>query len=297
MKRILLLFIHLLFISVGYSQTCHNVKELLRKRHTIAGMTYGHPYTTFDRHNDNYQNLQNSINNIRARILKDKSISNFEILRGPVYQAYKLIYTNAVSSRPTDNGINNGEDKSALAIWAKNNAFVFLVGLDGNTNKLDTRTYCASRDSFRDRALNAFSYLNGVVKPHNFGEITLYDSDDSYMQHYSRSLIYWLQAYDLLKASFELRVELDSVAPHRYPWGFGDADRNTDGSCAPRRKLRDYARNIYTRSKDFDGIVEHAIGWKKNHGIAAASALLMAAQVLNDAGTETNFFPQSLASR
>jgi len=273
MKRLYIL----IFISVNaftnYSQSCHNVKELLRKRHTISGMTYGHPYTTFDRHNENYKNLQNSINNIRDRILLDKSISTDEKLRGPVYKAYHAIYTNAKLPRPTDNGINNGEDKSALAIWAKNNAFVFLVGLDGNANKLDTRTYCASRDSFRDRALNAFSYLNGVVKPHNFGEITLYDSDDSYMQHYCRSLIYWLQTYDLLKASYELRVELDSVAPHRYPWGFGDADRNTDGSCAPRRKLRDYARNIYTRSKDFDGIVEHAVGWKKNHGIAALPAV------------------------
>lgn len=32
------------------------------------------------------------------------------------------------------------------------------------------------------------------------------------------------------------------------------------------------------------------MGLEKNHGIAAASTLLMAAQVLNDAGVETDFF-------
>ena len=60
------------------AQSCTNVDELFRKRHTIQGMTYGHPYTTFDRHNDNYKNLQNCINNIRLKIISDKQISNVE---------------------------------------------------------------------------------------------------------------------------------------------------------------------------------------------------------------------------
>lgn len=31
-------------IFLGYSQSCHNVKELYRKRHKVSEMTYGHPY-------------------------------------------------------------------------------------------------------------------------------------------------------------------------------------------------------------------------------------------------------------
>jgi hypothetical protein len=36
------------------------------------------------------------------------------------------------------------------------------------------------------------------------------------------------------------------------------------------------------------GIVTHRYGWKQNHGIACAAALLISAQVLNDAGIETS---------
>ena len=37
---------------IGIAQNnCTEVEELFRKRHTIANMTWGHPYTTFDRHN------------------------------------------------------------------------------------------------------------------------------------------------------------------------------------------------------------------------------------------------------
>ena len=56
--------------------------------------------------------------------------------------------------------------------------------------------------------------------------------------------------------------------------------------CSPRNKLRQFARNLYLQS---NSIINSTSGWKKNHGIASASALLMAAQVLNDAGTETNY--------
>lgn len=281
MKKILFTICFVSLIKFSFGQSCHNVKELLRKRHTISGMTYGHPYTMFDRHNK--LNLDSMISNIRRRITNEYNPKIDSA--GPVYIAYSKIYNNAKLNMPLDNGIINGTDKSALAYWAKNNAFVFLVGVDGNGKLLDSLAYTASRDSFRDRAKDAFNYLIGKVEPHAPLSISISNSDDTNLQHYSRSLIYWLQAYDLLKAAYEVSELRNS---NRNPWGFGDADRNTDGDCGVRRKLRDYARNVYTRSKDFDGIVEHATGWKKNHGIACASSLLMAAQVLNDAGTETN---------
>jgi hypothetical protein len=153
------------------AQSCTNVDELFRKRHTIQGMTYGHPYTTFDRHNDNYKNLQNCINNIRLKIISDKQISNVENLRGPVYKAYKIIYDSATKTRPTDNGMPHTKEVSPLAVWAKNNAFVFLIGLDSVGNYMDNTLYNGAsqpsgnkRDAFRDRAMHqAFGQLTGEI--------------------------------------------------------------------------------------------------------------------------------------
>lgn len=86
MKKIVFLIAIIFIQSIAKSQSCHNVKELLRKRHTIKEMTYGHPYTTFDRHNN--FNFETTIENIRKRINDDKPL-------GPVYLAYQSIYTNA----------------------------------------------------------------------------------------------------------------------------------------------------------------------------------------------------------
>jgi hypothetical protein len=319
MRNITILF-SVLFLFNNFnllkSQNCTNVEELFRKRHTIQGMTYGHPYTTFDRHNENYKNLQNAINNIRNKIIEEKSSL------GPIYTAYEAIYKNAKSDRPADNGLSitfsNGKvEKSYLAAWAKDNAFVFLIGLDSIGQYMDTTIYngasvsAAKRNAFRDRAKDeAFSHLNDDIDHDNAGwgwvagaayltghsigaALALYNltNEQLYLnklQFCSRSLILWLQTYDLLKAAYEIRDELDKIAPNRYPWGFADADRN-GLDCSQRNKLRRLTRELYVRSNGILGITDHAFGWKKNHGIAAASAVLMAAQVLNDAGTETNY--------
>jgi hypothetical protein len=61
---------------------------------------------------------------------------------------------------------------------------------------------------------------------------------------------------------------------------------------------RDYGAESFNLELEVDeirrrigswGTVNHPSGWKKNHGIIAASAIGMAAIVLNDAGVETNF--------
>ena len=315
-----LLFILLIFFAskICVSQSCTNVDELFRKRHTVQGMTYGHPYTTFDRHNENYINLQHAINNIRQNIIKD-----FDPIKpGPIFIAYQSIYNNAISGRPADNGLSftssdGSVTKSNMAAWAKDNAFVFLIGLDSIGQYMDTTIYngasasAAKRNAFRDRAKDeAFSHLTDDIEHNNAGwgwvagaafltghsigaALALYNltNEQLYLnklQFCSRSLILWLQTYDLLKAAYEIRDELDKIAPNRYPWGFADADRN-GLDCSQRNKLRRLTRELYVRSNGILGITDHAFGWKKNHGIAAASAVLMAAQVLNDAGTETNY--------
>ena len=279
-------------------------------------MTYGHPYTMFDRHpstsdkltrprNFNSPNitfrLDTAIQNIRSSIIAQKGKPESE---SPIFQAYKQIYKNAIKEKPNDNGFPNTKSVSQLSIWAKNNAFVFLVGMNDTGALLDfIDATGAKRDSFRIRAIDqAFNSLTGQIDANNPGWgwwlvpisywVANLVEEEKYLdqlQGHSRSLIMWLQTYDLLKSAYEIRAELDLISPHRYPWGFGDADANTDGSCAPRRKLRKATRDLYYYSEGLNGITEHAFGWKKNHGIAAASAVLMGAQVLNDAGVETNW--------
>jgi hypothetical protein len=208
----------------------------------------------------------------------------------PIYSAYKKVYEYAESTKPTDDGIGSKSNNkytgfSSLAVWAKCNAFVFLVGLDVNGHRIDSLdslnllsnpSYYTLRKKYRDNALDALKHdLKGDAN-----NITLNE-----LQHLDRSLILWLQTYDMLKAACEL-PDLTSKGIH--PYAFGNSDANLY-DCSPRNKLRRLTRELYMKSKGYFGIVEHKWGWKKNHGIAAASALLMAAQVLNDAGVETSY--------
>lgn len=138
MKRILqiLLLIYSLTINYSFCQPCTKLDELTRKTHSVDGKMYGHPYTTFDRHNGKY--FSQTINLIRARIKREKS-------DGFVYKSYKLIYDHANSNLPPnigniqDDGLikevlvdGGGSSASERALWAKNCAFVMLIGLDGN---------------------------------------------------------------------------------------------------------------------------------------------------------------------
>jgi hypothetical protein len=52
MKYFIIAAMSILFSKYGFSQNhCTTFDELFRKRHKISNMTYGHPDTTFDRHN------------------------------------------------------------------------------------------------------------------------------------------------------------------------------------------------------------------------------------------------------
>ncbi|MES2653951.1 MAG: T9SS type A sorting domain-containing protein [Bacteroidota bacterium] len=276
---LILLVLHSLY-TFGQGQTGTDVRELVRQRHKVNEMAYGHPYTTFDTRDKNYKNLDSTLANIR-RTIKNGSAAGID----PVFLAYKRLYRIANSTMPTDNGLisEDGGDRSLLAKWAKHNAFVFLIGLDSIGNPLDTPGFTTARNRFRDNALEAFEHLTGTFDA-DPTRIVLYSPDDDKMQHYSRSITFWLQAYDMLKAAYEVS-ELRNAG--RNPYGFADADRNI-GNSSPRNKLRRLCRDLYIRSKGTLGMVEHAYGWKRNHGIACAGTLLMAAQVLNDAGVERN---------
>jgi hypothetical protein len=48
--RYFLIIAAILILGTLKAQNCDAPDELFRKRHTIDGMIWGHPYTTFDRH-------------------------------------------------------------------------------------------------------------------------------------------------------------------------------------------------------------------------------------------------------
>jgi hypothetical protein len=298
MKKIFF-FIGVVSCVVLYAQPGTKVKELLRDRYIVEDGNYGHPYTLFDK---NSNSLLLNLENIRNRI----NIENSPVPqnRGPIFLAYQKVYDNALSPRPTDDGMPN-TGISGLARWAKSNAFVMLVGLNGNGDSLSL----AGRDSFKNRVLEAFENMTGeighernlllrvhadliriILEPTEENVQLLKDEFElkNTYQFHTRSHILWLEAYDLLKASAAL-PELNSI---KYYNNY-DSDANI-GKSSPRNKLRYQTKELYQESKGLFGMATHIWGWKKNHGIACASALLLAAQVLNDAGVEKDFQPISI---
>lgn len=273
----------LLFIgSHAQIDECTGYEELYRGRHKINGMTYGHPYTTFDRHNG--LSFEETLKRIRNRIINSPATD-------PVKVAYLAAYNNAITNRPADNNenglyrlINGSKASTLLPFWGKNNAFVFLVGIDSSGNGyIDSLSNgILQRNAFRDRAIEAFEHLSAGIEHMNIITMDMHMND---MQHYAIALTAWAECYDLLKAAYEV-PELRNNG--RNPYGFGDADRN-GVKCSPRNKLRKLARDFYWQNNGSRGVIKHATGWKKNHGIKAASAMLIVAQVLNDAGVETNY--------
>ena len=131
--RIFLIIYQILLGSILFAQPGTKVKELYRDRYLVPNGNYGHPYTIFDKNTN--KSFDKIIEEIRIRIIKEKS-------SGPVFRAYQKVYTNAIEPRPTDDGMitYNALGKptipSRLALWAKNNAFVMLVGLNGNAYTL-----------------------------------------------------------------------------------------------------------------------------------------------------------------
>lgn len=151
-KKLALIFLFHLIALISYAQPGTKVKELYRKRHFL-GNTPGHPYTTFDRHNG--KTFEEIVKEIRKRITEEYKPLG---ISGPIYNAYQQVYGNADSTMPTDNGMPSS-GVSELALWAKNHAFVMLIGLKGNgeTLTLDERKY------HKQKVLDAFDHMTGEI--------------------------------------------------------------------------------------------------------------------------------------
>ena len=123
------------FLQTASSQrTCPRVDEYYRGRHKINGMHYGHPYTTFDRKNGD--SFSTTVDKIRMQISYEANPD----VRGPIYLLYAALYNHANKPNPVAETAGDGiiyrdvnlkpADVSSVPTWAKNNALVFLVGLN-----------------------------------------------------------------------------------------------------------------------------------------------------------------------
>ncbi|NDC30560.1 MAG: hypothetical protein EBZ58_06410, partial [Bacteroidetes bacterium] len=236
-------------------------KELFRKRlkDKEVGFRYGNPYTMFNRQNYENWDLETTLNKVKNNIISD--------INGGYANLYKDIWNYANNAEPNKCAY---DVHCAHPQWVKSNAIVYLLGLkyDNQTYSKDTFLTMTSntKDSFFNKAHQGLRNLNPrIIGCSGFG-------DCGKVREKAIDLVYYLQAYDLLKAG----------------GGLPSSDQDKNGNkCTARNKLREFARNLYKQSDD---IINSWTGWKKNHGIICASALGMAAIVLNDAGTETNFF-------
>jgi hypothetical protein len=238
--------------------------ELYRGRYQEADMTYGNPYTMFNRRKDNWS-LITDLNLIRNNIINGVDI-NDDVANNEYSIFYKDIY---IYDTTTNEPNNCSYDKQCdHPVWVKNNALVYLIGLRyARINGKDTFMQLTEADKewFAWRAKEGLSNLNPRI-------ISCYGGADcGKVTPKAFDLIQYLQAYDMLKTGGYLP-----------PF---DQDRSPN-DCSPRNKLREFARNMYVESED---VINSFYGWKKNHGIICASALGMAAIVLNDAGVETSY--------
>jgi hypothetical protein len=218
-------------------------EELVRNRLTGDEKIYGHPYTMFNKRYTGF-NLDSEIAYIRKQIQDESKLPN----KGPVYLAYTDIFDLANNSRPDDYISDETDDYSKLAVWAKYNAFVLLIGLNATGGKVDRNEFVARvEDGFEHMDYEAADDLGDVI-------------------NFANSAICWIQAYDLYK-TYLISTNPDNLS--------SDFDRNRS-DCGARDKMRMMAHILYKNGwGDIIGWgpVNHPSGWKKNHGVIAASAM------------------------
>jgi len=269
-----ILFIFTLCFSVNVIAQCAyqtNVpKEFYRNRYQPADAVTTRPFTLFNKTKPNW-NLEEDLNKIRYNIISGEAdiSKDKEDFKNNFTRLYYEIYKNAISPEPSKCAID--QEECPHPIWVKNNAVVNLIGIVvTETPTTITFKYAGPGDPDRHiidyhgwLAEEGLRNLNPEVP--TCINITSYGCDKP--SKVALSLLYYLQAYDMLKASGRLP---------QFDW-----DRNT-GDCSARNKLREFTRNLFIQS---NGVINSTFGYKKNHGIICASVLGVAAMVLWDAGT------------
>jgi hypothetical protein len=135
-KVVLCLFLLLTSSTKSKAQSCRKPffgvpEELVRNRHKEPEMAYGHPYTIFNkRYSDFY--LQREIDSIQKTIQLDGNLK--------IFYSSIVNYCNT-TDEPEDLPPNRSADPSELAVWAKYNAFVLLIGIEADGSPINEEVY------------------------------------------------------------------------------------------------------------------------------------------------------------
>jgi len=247
--------------------------ERFTGRMDISDTRYGNPYTTFVK--DVNFDLNIELIKIRTNITYQLPAPRVDSLfaSNPYLKYYKEIkdYIDT-TSMPCECAVLKACEHPK---WTKANAFIYLLGIQlslDSSNRLHASIMPDSiRNYYGKRAYDGITHLNPQVQNCYAG------IDCGKVRQQAMNLVQYLQAYDYLKTGGYIQPL--------------DGDMNKDFNfrtnevvnLSPRNCLRGFARNLY---KSSDMVINSKFGWKKNHGIICASALYMAAIVLNDAGVE-----------
>lgn len=212
------------------------------------GINYqNYPYTTFNRNTS--LSFQDQLEVIRKAI--KQGYNQDAAKRNDFSSIYSDIYNKVMNPIPwgssndaNGNDYKDGLEDIGLAAWAKNAAFVYLIGLTADTMQI-------SSNDLDGIGWNAEYVLQNICP-----EVS---EDQKDLINDSRRLIAMVQAYDLLKAGNRLQD-----------------DRNHD-DLTVRDNIRLFARNLYRKTKGQWSVVRSLTGHKKNHGISTSSALGLAA--------------------
>jgi hypothetical protein len=191
-----------------YHDESNPPEELFRKRVKEQGMRYGNPYTMFVR--DDKFNKDTSLFQIRKNI-NNYIITDDEFKIYSYADLYKGIYKSAIAAEPNRcPELQEAEDCMHPA-WVKNNAIVYLLELKYDTTDQGKDTLkplsLSDKNWFFDRANQGLRNLNPNVNTCNWGMeykpewYTLFTSVRcGKVRNKAQQLIFYLQAYDLLKA-------------------------------------------------------------------------------------------------
>lgn len=166
---------------------------------------------------------------------------------------YHSVYDNALSLSPIGNTTIN--DKSSRSEIAKNAAFVFLLGVKPVGNSTDSLTV-SERVLIRNKVLGLLNEINTYVNQFTVDSPFNFD----FWQYTSRDIIKYAEAYDFLK-------------------GGGVPD---DLLLNARKGLKSLTGNLYEQSARAVTGFSFFQTYKNNSALMSASALGLAAVVLNN---------------
>lgn len=197
MKKIILVCYFIVIVTfISIAQNCQFEEsvpeEMYRGRYKETGMTYGNPYTMFNKRKDGWR-LDSTLVKIKNLIINGvdkKGDANTDYAK--IYRDLYILDTTNSQPSPCFEDAECGHP-----MWTKNQAIIYIIGLRyTRINGRDTFTQMNAYDrgQFGARASSGLSNLN----PHVVGCWSWGDCGKVHLKAYG--LMQYLQAYDLLKA-------------------------------------------------------------------------------------------------